>query len=108
MDPWTITNPLNPDEQRDLLRTKRFDFTVFQNISSEREWESLLELLQDEKFYSSKENIDSEDEEENYRQYLEDIEERFIRLEYQTEKLSFSTGGLDKKHKQTNIQLFLT
>lgn len=107
MDPWTITNPLNPDEQRDLLRTKRFDFTVFQNISSEREWESLLELLQDEKFYSSKENIDSEDEEENYRQYLEDLEERFIRLEYQTEKLSFSTGGLDKKHKQTgNIQLF--
>ena len=79
MDPWTITNPLNPDEQRDLLRTKRFDFTVFQNISSEREWESLLELLQDEKFYSSKENIDSEDEEE-ITDSTEDLEERFIDL----------------------------
>ena len=106
MSPIIDVNKEDPDDQRNLLRTKNFDFTIFENLTSEREWESLLEMLQNEKFYSSQENIKYEDD-EDYDEYIENLYESLFNLAYQTEKLSFSSGGLDNKAFQTgNVQIY--
>ena len=106
MAPFIEINKHDPDDSKTLLTTTNFDFTIFENLTSEREWESLLEMLQNEKFYSSQENIKSEDK-EIYDQYLENLESTLFNLAYQTEKLSFSSGGLDNKAFQTgNVQIY--